>query len=568
MFRHLTAILLLLTIGYCTLDARTLPNPRVAAPKAAANLPGYCTAAHDVGRLSVAISNYATFGNGVLLSQTDCFTGLEVPSCLFPKTSAIEHLFFGSIWVGAVVGTDTLVSVGHDGWQWMKEMYPDPLPGGALRYRSATDPFAPEQFGAISDEDYIAVYRDTFTDEENLYLGTDVIDGRPHVPMHIEITEESYAWSDTIAEDFVIFNCDVKNIGAQLLQHVYVGIHIDGDIYLPPDFDGVDDDLTGFRKVAIPAACSSSSDSLSVAWIADNDGQLGDLQTQASVIGTVLLNTPPGADNFSYHWWYSSTEAALDFGPSLLTNARDFSTGGSGTPEGDRNKYHLMRNGEIDYDQAFTSYIAVNDPSWVTPPAQLIDSLSDGTDTRYLLSFGPIELAPGASASFVFALVGGEAFHHVPGNLANLPSDPQTYLANLDFSDLDRNVLLAYYLYDNPGVDTDTNFTYGSFVVCEGDTIFTSGDGVPDFKPYVPETGCCIGLRGNVNFSAENLVDLSDLSLLVSYLTGAPGTRPTLQCLDEANVNAAGIIDGSDLALLVAYLTNPPSGKPSLPACP
>lgn len=74
--------------------------------------------------------------------------------------------------------------------------------------------------------------------------------------------------------------------------------------------------------------------------------------------------------------------------------------------------------------------------------------------------------------------------------------------------------------------------------------------------------GCCQGTTGNVNMAGE--VDLSDLSLLIAYLTVSP--RPTLPCTEEANVNAMENVDLSDLSLLIAYLTVQP--RPTLPNCP
>lgn len=76
--------------------------------------------------------------------------------------------------------------------------------------------------------------------------------------------------------------------------------------------------------------------------------------------------------------------------------------------------------------------------------------------------------------------------------------------------------------------------------------------------------GCCIGTTGNVNKSVGEGPDISDLSLLIAYLTVAP--KPALPCVAEANINAVGTIDISDLSLLIAYLTIVP--KPALPNCP
>jgi PKD repeat protein len=73
-------------------------------------------------------------------------------------------------------------------------------------------------------------------------------------------------------------------------------------------------------------------------------------------------------------------------------------------------------------------------------------------------------------------------------------------------------------------------------------------------------TGCCIGTTGNVNMAG--IVDLADLSALVSYLTGGGYVLP---CVAEANVNNSGIVDLADLSALVSYLTG---GGFALPNCP
>jgi hypothetical protein len=71
---------------------------------------------------------------------------------------------------------------------------------------------------------------------------------------------------------------------------------------------------------------------------------------------------------------------------------------------------------------------------------------------------------------------------------------------------------------------------------------------------------CCHCMRGNVNM--VSIVDLSDLSALVSFLAGGDYVLP---CVDAANVNGTGIVDLSDLSALVSYLTG---GGYVLPSCP
>lgn len=71
---------------------------------------------------------------------------------------------------------------------------------------------------------------------------------------------------------------------------------------------------------------------------------------------------------------------------------------------------------------------------------------------------------------------------------------------------------------------------------------------------------CCAGKTGDINFSG--VTDLSDLSMLVSSLTGGTVELP---CTKAANVNGTGIVDLSDLSALVNYLTG---GGYFLPNCP
>jgi hypothetical protein len=161
-----------------------------------------------------------------------------------------------------------------------------------------------------------------------------------------------------------------------------------------------------------------------------------------------------------------------------------------------------MRHREFDYDQAYTATIMPNDTLWMYPNQDIADDIANGFDTRYLLSFGPFDIAPGQTLPLTMAYVGGENLHTVEGNVQNLPDQPDVYYSNLDFSDLALNAKWAKWVYDNPGVDTDQDGYYGKFRVCcmdsvidyidpvTGDTVweytvcdtfYYEGDGVPDF---------------------------------------------------------------------------------------
>jgi subtilisin family serine protease len=72
--------------------------------------------------------------------------------------------------------------------------------------------------------------------------------------------------------------------------------------------------------------------------------------------------------------------------------------------------------------------------------------------------------------------------------------------------------------------------------------------------------GCCTGSTGNID--GQGVIDLSDLSRLIAYLT-VSGT--TLPCVDEANLDGHGSVDLTDLAMLIIYII---SGTGNFAPCP
>ncbi len=459
--------------------------------------PAYCVAEHNVGRIALSVNNNGTIGTGYARSGTDCFTGEIVRSCEFPKGSSRTYLYAGMLWVGAVVGSDTLVSTGADGWAvYANEFHPEESPVGDMTARSTVDPASPEFLGAVSHQDYVAVYSDTCINCAG--VSYDEVDNRPHRPLNIEVTQESYAWSYPHAEDFVLFDYGIRNIGSESLHEVYFGLFADADIHqLSVDGgNGAMDDITGFLSAAdnslAKPGCPDSID-LSLAWAADNDGDLSEPAfSTPHVTGVLLLDSPSDSMRVSYNWWISNMSANLDYGPQTRLGYRDFGHGGTGTPSGDRNKYFMLSNGEFDFDQVRVGEIGSGDSIWLPPNPNEAGEWADGLDTRFLLSFGPFDIEPGEDLPLVFAYVAGENFHTDPGNIDNLPSDPDAFYENVDFSDLVTNAVWAGWTYDNPGLDTDSDGDSGSVRICEGDTFWYQGDGVPDYRaaagPDVPLT--------------------------------------------------------------------------------
>src|SRR5574341_579366 len=126
---------------------------------------------HKIGNIWLSITNYGQIGNAGQQYKDVC-TGMKAPSFQFPAGSGIDYLFIGALWVGAIVNdTDTLVSVGHEGWQNVGELHPSE--NGAIISRTIRsegyqqgDCFTTYSDSANSELDYIAVYFDTNTNVE------------------------------------------------------------------------------------------------------------------------------------------------------------------------------------------------------------------------------------------------------------------------------------------------------------------------------------------------------------------------------------------------------------------
>jgi len=500
-------------------------NDKSLLPKFSSAAPVHCLVAHRVGKIELAVANNGTFGIHYHPGESvDWFTGEPIShSCQYPKGSEISYLFGGAFWIGAIVGRDTLVSVGADGWQQAYEMFPDQAPFGEIIYRSISDPDNRAYEGAVSEEDYIAVYTDTFIDG----VEPDFFE-RQHIPLNIEITQASYAWSYSYAEDFILFDYKIKNIGHTSLNKVYMGIYVDCMICFNclNDESGYIDDHTGFLHT-YPGDYGGCEyiDTINIAWIADDDGDYNRTHTDGQihpcphVSAARIVRTPATSLDVSYNWWIGNGVANLDFGPRERSGVgrrkedfRNYGTGGLGTPEGDVNKYYVLSNQEFDYDQIYTNTIQPNDTFWSYPNQDLAAEFADGFDTRFLLSFGPFDIDPGQTLPVSFSYMIGEYLHKNNDNVSNLLINPGLYYDNLDFSDLAENAKWASWIYDNPGVDTDGDGYFGEAHICCTETTIVSidtistepveidttwelgeceeyyyiGDGIPDFRGASP----------------------------------------------------------------------------------
>lgn len=530
MMRYKTALALLMALVFIGLlipssaHARAMyipggSNGGNGFPKPAFDFPNIQFEYHNIGKIGMTIYNSGRFGT---YGATLICDGEICPSVEYPIGSEMEYLFAGALWIGAIVGRDTLVSVGAEGWYGSSaELLPEDGPDGAFIRRSSLRSNFDYSDEALSEQDFIATFADTVVDAG--YNGTDEYDNRPHIPIGFTIRQSSYAWSYEYAEDFILFDYLLTNVSVFPIKDLYMGLYVDADVYhKSQEAGGYLDDICGFRKtVKTPAGWCIDEDTVNIAWIADNDGDPVEGSwsyiSPTAVTGVSVVRSPNPDLDYSFNWWISNGNTPDDFGPRYAPTDDDpfrtFPGGGLGTPTGDRTKYYIMQHQEFDYDQLFTAIKHTDvDPitgrSYLPPPDELTAAdFANGYDTRYLLSFGPFDIESGDSIAVTLAYLAGADFHVNPNDFADYFDiyNPEVYYSKLSFKKFGENARWANWIFDNPGYDTDGdgdsgkfcwNYIYvydsldidpdSDFLVSDSTKFYYRGDGIPDFRGASP----------------------------------------------------------------------------------
>ena len=378
----------------------------------------------QTGQISTSFDCCGRLGCDLLFYPfVDCWPTVQFES---PSGSGLTYLWRGSLWVGGIVGDDTLVSTGIDGYSNTgfggTEFRPDGEQPSVTRIDYPTDMSLRAEF---SDTSSAVVCRDPAT-------------FRSHHALPVKVALRSHAIHGTPFNKAILYDLVVTNIGHQTITGGYLGIFLDCDIaHDDVIFGGPNDDLMGSLR------------DQGIAYAIDNDGDPVDGRFVSTspdrAIGLKFLRTSFVPRDTSFNWWQSSSMASLDFGPRRKdTVFYEFSTTLLGTPYGDVDKYQIMSFPEWDYDQIFTAKIDSSDPVWLSPEYGTHRELSEGGDTRFLYSIGPFDLEPDSSIRVLYCLLTGEFVHYYAENFReNIYRDyiPEWYLYNLNFSD----ILIAAY---------------------------------------------------------------------------------------------------------------------------
>ena len=505
-----TAVILAVLSLTATAWSRNPDNPPSSALSVEeTTVPNYTGGRHDVGRVTLSLTNYGTW----FWSE-------------YPKNSYKNYLSSAGIVVGGILEGDTLVSTSVMGYS--REFQPADGADDEVIYRSTIDPTKPWYEGAVSHQDYIARFTDTCVTCPNIRY--DEIEGYTHRPLNVEVTRASYAWAFDYAQDFVLMDYKIKNIGDQRIRYIYLGFFVDGDVTTAIPLSGEPgstDDQVGFlkyyRSQYLGENCPPDSDLVNLAWTADDDGNMWRPQDYAhffDAAGLRIISAPQDSLHVSFNWWAQGgrRDPYHDFGPQRRESYRALPYGIMGMPYGDRARYHFLSNGEVDYDQYLVYKAQEYDPEWVQPNAEMQDSLRESMDPCYLLSFGPFGLEPGQVLPVTVAYCAGMSFHRDRHIGEYLPDDAETWYENVHPEELVRNAMWAEWIYDNPGVDTDSDGYAGEYTICDlggdsvyvcdtlvdfsadpdtnyivcywdyssPDTVWRTGDGVPDLRAAYP----------------------------------------------------------------------------------
>jgi hypothetical protein len=442
---------------------------------------------HKNGKIWVGVTNFGQFG-------TDAGRGAVWPGSDLPGREA-QYINRGGMFLGGIVpsdGTpgpdlnkigdlDTLVAEGPSAWSVvdfaeMLPHYPDSRSNVKVRSSIPSSPFYSPS--AVSEEDFIAVYTDTFL----IVKGFTQAPPKHQRALGIEVIEKSYQFSLPFAEDMVFFDLVIRNVGKNYIRNFYAGFFADNDMGCIGAVSQTDD-ATGFMEV------NSTGDTVNTAWVVEPDGDNG---CMAGVVGVRVLRPTARDGRVSFNWWMSDTEISSkdDWGPVTKNVYTGDPNAGDpiGSPRDDPEKYILLSNGSFDEPQfdPLRREFNPNIPGGSTP----------NDNSRFLISFGPLGardstiadpkdkmfgqrvkiLAPGDSVLFTYVVIGGEGSPEVSRAIGSF--DPASFI------DLGQNAFIAGIMFDNPGVDTDKDGFAGRDL--DGDGVIDTGDGVPDFKGPPP----------------------------------------------------------------------------------
>jgi hypothetical protein len=399
-----------------------------------------------------------------------------------PPGSDINYLYRGGLWIGGILGADTLVSTAYDLYTY--------APDGLGEFRATNDQRT-ARAGTITPIESPAdiAFRAQFDDtiHAGVFYYPDQATGAPHKPLNLDVTLKSYAWRSGVEANCVLYDAVITNIGGDEIHGGYVGLFIDPDISARQNYNGGfnDDMLGGIRGRGI-------------AYGVDNDGdpRLGSFTADSSPvqgIGVTFLASSFAATDTGFNWWTSPWVDPGDIGPCRKPAFGGQPLEWNGAPYGNILEYQHLSSGEWDYDQCMLGTIETWDTTWVMPDAQFAQKYRFGGEISFVLSLGPFALPPDSSVRVLFTTMSAGVVHTDPYIRDFLFYAPELYPYVLDLDGLVRHADIADSLAEI--IRTNVGPTTGLAVhIQDGDSIevrwdpwvFDNVDGVNLYLAAIP----------------------------------------------------------------------------------
>ncbi len=173
----------------------------------------------NTGRIGVGFSNAGTIGNPNTIRNDRQSKNWSMQ---FPKGTGIEHLFEAGIWLGAQVDGQVLVSTSAvddpSGYSTGKAGY-EFTQLSDIKERSKTKSSSNYSSQAISGQDFITNFTDSFV----VVPGSSIPINSHTNPLKAVIKLETYAWSESTADYFVIANYEVTNNSSKRWDSIWFG---------------------------------------------------------------------------------------------------------------------------------------------------------------------------------------------------------------------------------------------------------------------------------------------------------------------------------------------------------
>ncbi len=182
---------------------------------------------HKIGAMWTRVTNFGKTGDDAYADRT--------PSCDWPGGSGNSYLYRGSLWLAGKVDGTVHVT------------------------QPETQEYAPIDAVHLVENGERGE-QETYTK----YYDVKAPLSSRHFPLGLEVTERTYAWSESFRDDFIIYEFTIKNVGidtdddgipdtARDLDEFYFTYRMDGDVSKLPDWDAEyrfsnQDDLTGVNS--------------------------------------------------------------------------------------------------------------------------------------------------------------------------------------------------------------------------------------------------------------------------------------------------------------------------------